>query len=79
MQIKKVEDQPEFPALVILTENIYIDPLIVKETDRIIDEKNQVRNNASTKLAEIRRKRTDKENQATRRINQLFSYAKKEG
>ena len=79
MQIKKVEDQPEFPALVILTENIYIDPLIVKETERIIDEKNQVRNNASTKLAEIRRKRTDKENQATRRINQLFSYAKKEG
>lgn len=79
LQKKKTEDQSEFPALVRLTDNIFIDPLIIKETDQIIDEKNLVRNNASSKLAEIRRKKTEKENQATRRINQLFSYAKKEG
>ncbi|MFN2396108.1 MAG: endonuclease MutS2, partial [Bacteroidales bacterium] len=79
LQKKKTEDQSEFPALVRLTDNIFIDPLIIKETDQIIDEKNLVRNNASSKLAEIRRKKTEKQNQATRRINQLFSYAKKEG
>jgi DNA mismatch repair protein MutS2 len=79
LQSKKTEESLKYPSLHKLTENIYIDPAIVKEIDRIIDEKGEVRSNASAKLSEIRRNRSQLESQALRRINQLFAQAKKEG
>jgi DNA mismatch repair protein MutS2 len=79
LQSKKTEESLKYPSLHKLTENIYIDPAIAKEIDRIIDEKGEVRSNASAKLADIRRNRSQLESQALRRINQLFAQAKKEG
>jgi DNA mismatch repair protein MutS2 len=79
LQSKKTEENLKYPALCRLTDDIYIEPAIVKEIDRIIDEKGEVRSNASPKLAEIRRSLSQLENQALKRINQLFAQAKKEG
>ncbi len=79
LEKKKNEEQYKYPQLKELTENIFIDSAILNETDRIIDEKNQVRNNASQELSAIRRRKAELENQASRRINQLFSQAKKDG
>jgi DNA mismatch repair protein MutS2 len=76
---RKSEQSFKYPVLNRLTENIFIEPSIIKELDRILDEKGQVRNNASSQLAEIRRSKSQLETQALRRINQLFSQAKKEG
>jgi DNA mismatch repair protein MutS2 len=76
---KKNEEQYKYPLLKQLTGNIIVDPAILQEMDRIIDEKNLVRNNASQELSGIRRRKAELENQASRRINQLFSQAKKEG
>lgn len=76
---KKGEDVLKFPVLHQLTDNIHIDPQIIKEIDRVIDEKNGVRSSASARLAEIRRSMAQMQAQATGRINQLFAQAKREG
>ncbi len=79
LEMKKNEEQYKYPLLKELSEDIFVDPTIHYEIDRILDEKNQIRNNASQELSEIRRRKSELENQASRRINQLFSQAKKEG
>lgn len=79
LEKKKNEEHFKFPLLKELTDHIYVDPDLLHEIDRIIDEKNQIRSNASKELSDIRRRKTELENQASRRINQLFSQAKKEG
>ena len=79
LEKKKNEEQYKYPLLKQLAENISVDPAILNEINRILDEKNQIRNNASKELSEIRRRKAELENQASRRINQLFSQAKKEG
>ncbi len=79
LQIRKTEDKLKYPVLFQLSEHIYTDPSIIKELNRIIDEKNIIRSNASAKLAEIRRSKIQLESQAGSRINQILSQAKKEG
>jgi DNA mismatch repair protein MutS2 len=76
---KKAEEKLRYPELHHLGNDIFIDPSLIKEINRIIDEKNQVRSNASPNLAEIRISRAILEVQATNRINQIFSQAKKDG
>ena len=79
LEKKKNEEQFKYPLLKQLSDNILIDLELLHEIDRILDEKNQIRNNASNELSDIRRRKSELENQASRRINQLFSQAKKEG
>lgn len=79
LQTRKTEDKLRYPVLFLLSEHIYTEPSIIKELNRIIDEKNIIRSNASETLAQIRRTKTNLDNQATRRINQIFGQAKKDG
>ena len=79
LSTRKTEEQLKYPVLFQLTENIYIEPGVLKEINRILDEKGQVRDTASPKLGEIRKSISQLERQALKRINQLFSMAKKEG
>ena len=79
LEKKKDEEHFKYPLLKQLSDNILIDPELLHEIDRILDEKNQIRSNASKELSDIRRRKSELENQASRRINQLFSQAKKEG
>jgi DNA mismatch repair protein MutS2 len=75
----KTDDRLKYPVLHKLGEHIYLDKSILEEIDRVIDEKNVIRSNASDTLAQIRRSKVELDSQATRRINQIFGQAKKEG
>jgi DNA mismatch repair protein MutS2 len=79
LQIRASEDRLKYPVLHELAAPIYVDASITKEINRILDEKNIIRSNASAKLMEIRRSKIQLESQATHRINQIISQAKKEG
>lgn len=79
LQAKKNEETYKYPVLNQLTENVFIEPDILKEIDSILDEQNQIRSNASQELAAIRRKKSELEKQASGRINQIFHQAKKQG
>jgi DNA mismatch repair protein MutS2 len=79
LQTRASEDRLKYPVLHELATPIYIDASITKEINRILDEKNIIRSNASAKLMEIRRSKIQLESQATHRINQIISQAKKEG
>jgi DNA mismatch repair protein MutS2 len=79
LRSKKSEEKLKYPELHKLGEHVFVDPAVLKEINRIIDEKNQVRSNASPTLADIRRSRAQLESQAINRINQIFSQAKKDG
>lgn len=75
----KTDDRLKYPVLHTLGEHIYLDKSILEEINRVIDEKNVIRSNASDTLAQIRRSKVELDSQATRRINQIFGQAKKEG
>jgi len=79
LKSRKDGDNLRYTALCSLTENLFVDPSIVKETDRIVDEKGEIRSGASPKLATIRRKLVQLETQAFKKIQQIFAQAKKEG
>ncbi len=75
----QADNRLKYPVLNKLSDQIEIDPAFLQEINRIIDEHNHVRSNASQALSEIRRSKVELETQATRRINQLLGQAKKEG
>ncbi len=79
LQSRKSEDKPKYPVLQNLGGHIYIEPSVLKELNRVIDEKNQVRSNASAALSEIRRNKIQLESQVGKRINSILHQAKKEG
>lgn len=79
LQAKKDDDQPRFPILSALCSSIYIEPGIITEIDRIIDDKSEIRSNASENLSGIRRKKTELLAQAGRKINQIMAQAKRDG
>ncbi len=76
---RKNEDTLKYPVLHNLSTHIYIEPSVLRELNRVVDEQNQVRSNASSALAEIRRSKAQLESQAGKRINSLLHQAKKEG
>lgn len=79
LQSRKSDDQLLYPVLNQLTHDIYLDREIVKELNRLLDEKSHIRSNASPRLSEIISSKTRLEVQAAGKINQLLSTAKKQG
>ncbi len=79
LAVHKAENTLKYPYLNELGAHIYIEPDILKELNRVLDEKGEIRSSASPKLQEIRRSKVQLEAQAGSRINQIFSHAKKEG
>lgn len=76
---RKNEDTLKYPVLHNLSTHIYIEPSVLKELNRVVDEQNQVRSNASSTLSEIRRSKAQLASQAGSRINSILHQAKKEG
>lgn len=70
---KKVEH------LLDISNQAYIDPKILKEIDRIIDEKGFVKSSASANLNDIRSSMERKHRVSESRMAQIFSKVKKEG
>ena len=73
---RKKED---YPALYDLSENIYIDENILTEIDKIIDEKGNIRPNASPELSRIKGELLTQERRARKVLDQILQNAIKQG
>ncbi len=72
-------EEGQFPELTKIRTQVEFDAGIINEIDAVIDEKGQIKDNASTQLAKIRSKRISEENQARKRLNQVIQELKKQG
>ncbi len=76
--LKNKEDK-KYPYLKKLTENIYVDKSIISKIDQIIDEKGNIRDNASKELLVIRKELNFKQSVIDKKISQILNSAKKQG
>ena len=72
-------EKEEFPQLKMLASDMVIPEELPANADRIIDDKGEIRDTASTKLADIRRQMTAKQRQVMQEVRKAFSQAKKSG
>ncbi len=73
------DDNPLYFSLISLTENIYLDKDIFVKAEKIIDEKGEIRDNASVTLEKILREKASKNVRAQKQIEQIFKQVKKKG
>ncbi len=73
------ESANETPRLKSLIENIFIDRSIFTEVNRLVDDKGEIPDNASTELLEIRQSIRRKQTGIEKRIRQIMSDAKAAG
>ncbi|MBO4328219.1 MAG: Smr/MutS family protein [Bacteroidales bacterium] len=69
----------DYPELCALTDGIEVDPVVLTEASRLVDDKGEMPDNASPELAEIRRDIHRKQGGIERRIRQIMSDAKTSG
>lgn len=72
-------DSRKFPELTGLLENVFYPDKLLPEAERIIDEKGEIRDNASPKLADIRKSLVVKHNRVLKETKKAFEHAKKSG
>nr|NQU92236.1 Smr/MutS family protein [Bacteroidota bacterium] len=72
-------DPENFPQLYAMAGEVNLDHTIKKEIDRIIDEKGNIRDNASDKLKEIRTRLRKLSGEIDRSIRNVLNHAKKSG
>jgi DNA mismatch repair protein MutS2 len=68
-----------YPELYLLASPIEYDPRLLKDIDAVIDERGQIRNNASPELARIRQQIITKQNGLRGRLDDLLSKYKSQG
>ena len=73
------EQQGKYPALEIFCSDIIIDKVLIKKIDAIVDEKGDIRDNASPHLQEIRKEKAAKERIIFTKIKQALSLSKEKG
>ncbi|MDR0972091.1 MAG: Smr/MutS family protein [Bacteroidales bacterium] len=71
--------QEEYPFLKTLLENVYVDKQLIISSSKIIDEKGEINDNASTNLAILRSTKKKKIIEQDKKIQKLLSQAKKDG
>ena len=69
----------DFPQLKSLIENIFIDRSVFTEANRLVDDKGEIPDNASTELLEIRQSIQRKQGGIEKRIRQIMGDAKTAG
>ena len=69
----------QYPALRALASEVSVDPLVMKQIDNIVDEKGEIRDNASEELRDIRREMTRKRGEIDTQIQRTLNRAKQEG
>ena len=72
-------DESRFPLLLQISSNVEVDRQIMREIDRIINEKGQIKDNASDKLKEIRQRLVKLSNEIDKAIRQVLITARKNG
>ena len=75
----KETEEESFPELKKLVEEVYFPKELLDEAEKIIDEKGDVRDNASSNLKSIRQSITSKHRQVFRETKKAFEHAKKIG
>ncbi len=68
-----------YPALFALTRPVALFPHLVDRMDRVVDEREEVRDTASEELYAIRRAIREREGQAAKRLQQVLQAAKQAG
>ena len=79
LRFGRSESANEFPQLKSLIENIFIDRSIFTEANRLVDDKGEIPDNASTELLEIRQSIRRKQGGIEKRIRQIMGDAKTAG
>ena len=79
LRFGRSESAAEFPQLKSLIENIFIDRSIFTEANRLVDDKGEIPDNASTELLEIRQSIRRKQGGIEKRIRQIMGDAKTAG
>ena len=79
LRFGRSESAIEFPQLKSLIENIFIERSIFTETNRLVDDKGEIPDNASTELLEIRQSIRRKQGGIEKRIRQIMGDAKTAG
>lgn len=77
--LRRDEEHPKYPHLLALAGSVVTFPDIAKRIDGILDGFGQVKNNASARLAEIRRELTAAVNGISRSLNAILRKAQAEG
>ncbi len=72
-------DEDKYPRLKLLAAKVDLDPWVLKECGRIIDDKGCIYDTASELLADIRRQQHRKQNDIDRLITKTLGKAKQEG
>lgn len=75
----KKKDENSYPALRSIAGNIKIYPYVLESLDRVIDKNGVIKENASSRLKEIRNEITVKSSLASRKLNSIFKMAMAEG
>lgn len=75
----KNTEENAYPELKKLVEEVYLPDELLKEAEKIIDEKGEIRDKASPKLSSIRQSITSKHRQVFRETKKAFEHAKKIG
>ena len=79
LRFGRSESAAEFPRLKSLIENIFIERSIFTEANRLVDDKGEIPDNASTELLEIRQSIRRKQGGIEKRIRQIMGDAKTAG
>lgn len=69
----------EYPSLVQIAKDTYLDNQLLKELRRIVDDKGEIPDNASPELADIRRDIRQKQSGIERKIRQILQESKSAG
>ncbi len=79
--LKFFEEQPEeaYTELRRLTEQVEFNTLILKEIEKVIDERGKMRDNASPQLREIRMRISSAESRLRRQLDQILRNLKNQG
>jgi len=69
----------DFPQLKLLTEELFFPTDVLKSADTIIDDKGEIKDNASDKLYDIRKQIVSRQRQVLKATKKAFEVAKKSG
>ena len=76
---KEEDESPIYPHLMSLADKVVLYPEVTKRIDSIIDTNGTIKNNASRKLADIRRKLVNAQNSMSRSMNSVLRKAQSAG
>lgn len=79
IQFFRKDKEQRFPQLKELSSSVEIDKSIIKQLDSILDDKGNIRDDASPELAEIRKDISRKQISVNKKLHQLMGHVRRQG